>query len=342
MDQGGRVASNKPIVDVKPIEGNAGIIPIVVTEPIEGYGQNERLRDRTPIARYFRLLFKNDYETEWSYSDDVIIDVIKRNPNDGSMSDEDYNGHILDAMREFEPQVLPDQTAQDQTNYNAARLEQIAEDSATTLAGDDGIRTILKSVNTANKTVYMGPIKIHLRLEEMINEGKLDYRTALPEPGTHEKHIPAGSNIPYDKYTKFVPNKDGVPSGKTFSVIDQMADKLRMKMFGEGQNKSGDDKSIGSISDKAADDATASLFRRHLKQGIMLLYRFEQMKNLTQLKIDYDRDDNGQVKETPKPIHIWNPERANKQSMACSVVTFNSMRPNLVDLNNDHFEGLKD
>src|ERR1700739_790329 len=169
-------------------------ISITVTDDtIEGFEYAATISDVADIGRYFRMSYNAQNPEPWKHADDVILDIIRRNPLQVGQDVEEYNEVILDKMSEFEPQTLPDVSVQETVNLTAADLEKGIEETADILNRDTKLLEILRTIDVADKTTYMGPITVYTHMLNMMKDG-FDFFARIAEPGTHKDHVPVGSN----------------------------------------------------------------------------------------------------------------------------------------------------
>lgn len=313
-------------------------LTITCTESIDNYEEGQQLTDPVEISRYFRLLYneasKATDSKEWSYGDDVIVDIIRRTERPLEMDDEDYNDLITDAMDAFEPQTLPDETALQRIATVAQSFDDLIDDAVAVLDKDTELKSLLSELDAAKKTEYMGPIHVYLRLKAMVADGTLDFGL-LPEPGT-TKEIVAGTNEPYDKYPVTVISSSGSKRVKVVSRIDQIANKLSLAVEAKKESdthKAEIDKKVAVASHRAQKrtfDTTVSVVRRHFSMAVSLLHRFKQAELLTKLSVKLfksveDKAARNDVRVSPTPISIYQLSDPVEKQGAFSCTQFRSM-----------------
>ena len=306
-------------------------INITVTDDtIDGFEYAATISDVADIGRYFRMSFNAQNPEPWKHADDVILDIIRRNPQQVGQDVEEYNEVILDKMSEFEPQELPDQSVQETVNTTASDLEKGIEETADILNRDTTLLEILRTIDVADKTTYMGPITVYTHMLKMMKDG-FDFFGRIAEPGTHKDHV-IGSNKPYDKYSKYVATASGSRKAKSFSQIDEIA--LRLSPVATAV-KSADEhkveiakKQLEALhkADKAADDKTKTIIKRNFRQAVGIIHKLHRMDNLRLLRAKVFSNQDATARTTPKPIHIWEVDDATKAG-AFTIVQFLSFNP---------------
>src|SRR6266436_4570078 len=257
----------------KPISSK--VIPIAIRSSdstIEGYEYGAMVSGAEDVGRYFRIAFNAENPEPWKHADDVIIDIIRRNPQQPGVDDEDYNEAILEQMAEFEPQQLPDQSVQDVVNQSVSYLEKSIDETARLLNKNEKLLSLLQTIDTANKTVYMGPITVYNELLAMIGNG-FDFFARIAEPGVRKVDLPEGTNEPWDIYIKYETNASGTRKAKQHSQVDEIA--LRLTPVVEAIKSSDEHKKFINkeerdvavhTADKANSDSTKTLIKRNFRQ----------------------------------------------------------------------------
>lgn len=309
---------------------------ISVTETAEGYEIGASLSDPSDVSRYFRLVFNNSQQdgSQWEYSDDVILDIIRGNARIEQEDDETYNERILDLMQDFTPEkarVLPDLSVQDRVNVGSAHIKEQALKAAEIINQNSEMIGILRGLDTAVKTAYMGSVTIHLQLMKMINDG-FDFFGYVAEPGTEKVDVRPGTNELWDIYEEYVPTTGGTRVKKTFSQLNVICDQLlpireAVASSAEFQKEISAEKLVAlNRANKAATDKTRTSLRSAFKQACLLVYRRKDMDGLLKLNHSFFLDAEAKsTKVTPRPIRVWEPETGN--ASAVTVTQFLSYQP---------------
>lgn len=297
-----------------------------------GYEYGAQLKEPSEVSRYFRMVYNDESAEAWGYADDVILDIISRNPQQPGQDDEDYNNFILEQMEEFSPKVLPDLSVQDKVNASVVDLEIRIDETARILNQNTELLSILGTIDIADKTVYMGPITLYRQLVKMMSEG-FDFWSRIAEPGTSKDHIDIGSNRPWDTYSKYIPTSSGGRREKKFSQLDEIAFKLAPIARAAEQSetfkkKINEKQSVApNTADKRAQDKTKTVLKRSFRQACGIVHMLNRMDTLTKLRCKVHTDPNTKGdRVTPTPIHIWDKDDPTVTGQY-TIVQFLSFRP---------------
>jgi len=301
---------------------------------IEGYEYSAIVSGEAEVGRYFRLAFNAENPEPWKHADDVIIDIIRRNPQQPGVDDEDYNEAILEQMAEFEPQTLAG-TAMDVVAEQAKSFDKLVEEAAAILNRDEALKEIFIALDEASKMDYMGPVHVHTRIAQLVDSNP-ELWNLLPEPGTTKEYV-EGTNEPYDKYPKTIVSSSGSRRIKVFSRIEELAKLLSVAVAAKQKSealkvKIADKQAIAfNQADKSNYDKTVNVVKRHFKLAVNLLHKFKQVDVLTNLSVKYFLTTEGQtkglVRTTPRPISIYDKHNAVEKQGAFTCSQFALMNP---------------